>query len=84
MGVDTKFSIGHEAESDVNEVRKVWGALSAKTEYVSVRDLAVQTNISKTRTFAILKFLVRCGYVKQVGKNRPYSVVIPFVEVKNQ
>jgi hypothetical protein len=63
----------------LEEVRRVWAAVSDDPGK-SIRRLAEQTGMSKTKTNDILQFLQAAGYISHEYRATVRTVIIPFVQ----
>lgn len=70
------YRIAKDYTATTKEIQDVW-ALVTKQPLASVKGIAEQTDIDKTKVHHILKFLEAAGYIKHKFGCHGRTVVIP-------
>lgn len=64
----------------LEEIKQVWKLISHKRT-ITVRQIAAQMSFSTSKTFGIITFLKRCGYISNEKHRYAWDVRIPYAEI---
>lgn len=73
-----QIEVGPYYHATIDEIRAIWAAVSVDP-MITLRCLAQQTGIKKTRIRQILHFLERAGYLVHERYRKGRNVLIPMI-----